>query len=184
MKNIIIIAVKLAVICLVAAFVLGFVNGITAPQIAASKAQAELNALSVINKTGTIGDRVEGDGEGVNYYFPVSDNGKVTNYIMSLKSMGYGGDLIILGNFKTNGEIIDAKLMEDAETPGLGKKAENAAYMTKFHGTGADKPVPVKKTMLDAADADAVTGATITFTGVSKALEYGSNFAKKLGGQQ
>ena len=184
MKNILIIALKLAVICLVAAGVLGFVNGVTAPQIAASKAQAELNALSVINKTGTIGDRVEGDGEGVNYYFPVSDNGKVTNYIMSLKSMGYGGDLIILGNFKTNGEIIDAKLMEDAETPGLGKKAENAAYKTKFHGTGSDKPVPVKKTMLDAADADAVTGATITFTGVSKALEYGSNFAKKLGGQQ
>ena len=180
MKNIIIIAVKLAVICLVAAFVLGFVNGITAPQIAASKAQAELDALSVINKA----DKVEGDGAEVNYYYPVTDGGKVTNYIMSLKSMGYGGDLIILGNFKTNGEIIDAKLMEDAETPGLGKKAENAEYMNKFKGTGADKPVPVKKTMLEAADADAVTGATITFTGVSKALEYGSEFAKKLGGQK
>ncbi|MBO7094218.1 MAG: FMN-binding protein [Spirochaetia bacterium] len=184
MKNIIIIAVKLAVICLVAAFVLGFVNGITAPQIAASKAQAELNALSVINKAGTIGERVEGDGIMVNYYFPVSDGGKVTNYILSLKNMGYGGDLVILANFKTNGEIIDAKLMEDAETPGLGKKAENPAYMDKFKGTGADKPVPVKKTMLESADADAVTGATITFTGLSKALEYGSEFAKKLGGQK
>ena len=184
MKNIVIIALKLAVICLVAAFVLGFVNGITAPQIAASKAQAELNALSVINKAGTIGERVEGDGIMVNYYFPVSDGGKVTNYILSLKNMGYGGDLVILANFKTNGEIIDAKLMEDAETPGLGKKAENPAYMDKFKGTGADKPVPVKKTMLESADADAVTGATITFTGLSKALEYGSEFAKKLGGQK
>ena len=184
MKNIVIIALKLAVICLVAAFVLAFINGITAPQIAASKAQAELNALSVINKAGTIGDKVEGDGAGVNYYYPVTDNGKVTNYIMSLKSMGYGGDLIILGNFKTNGEVIDAKLMEDAETPGLGKKAEDAKYMNKFKGTGADKPVPIKKTMLEAADSDAVTGATITFTGVSKALEYGSEFAKKLGGQK
>ena len=184
MKNIIIIAVKLAVICLVAAFVLALVNGITAPQIAASKAQAELDALSVINKAGTIGERVEGDGAGVNYYFPVTDGGKVTNYIMSLTSMGYGGNLVILGNFKTNGEIIDAKLMEDSETPGLGKKAENPDYMNKFKGTGADKPVPVKKTMLESADADAVTGATITFTGVSKALEYGSEFAKKLGGQK
>ena len=184
MKNVIIIAVKLAVICLVAAFVLALVNGITAPQIAAGKAQAELDALSVINKAGTIGERVEGDGTGVNYYFPVTDGGKVTNYIMSLTSMGYGGNLVILGNFKTNGEIIDAKLMEDSETPGLGKKAENAEYMNKFKGTGADKPVPVKKTMLDGADADAVTGATITFTGVSKALEYGSEFAKKLGGQK
>ena len=188
MKNIITIAVKLAVICLVAAFVLGFVNGITAPQIAASKAQAELDALSVINKAGTIGDRVEssenGDGVSVNYYFPVTDGGKVTNYIMSLKDMGYGGDLVILANFKVNGEIIDAKLMEDAETPGLGKKAENAWYMDKFKGTGADKPVPVKKTMLESADADAVTGATITFTGVSKALAFGSEYAKKLGGQK
>ena len=188
MKNIIIIAVKLAVICLVAAFVLALVNGITAPQIAISKAQAEKDALSVINKAGTIGERVEekfeGDGVTVNYYFPVSDGGKVTNYIMSLKNMGYGGDLIILANFKANGEIIDAKLMEDAETPGLGKKAENPAYMDKFKGTGADKPVPVKKTMLESADADAVTGATITFTGLSKALEYGSKIAKELGGQK
>jgi electron transport complex protein RnfG len=184
MKNIIIIAVKLAVICLVAAFVLALVNGITAPQIAISKAQAEKDALSVINKAGTIGERVEGDGVMVNYYFPVTDGGKVTNYILSLKNMGYGGDLIILANFKTNGEVIDAKLMEDAETPGLGKKAENPAYMDKFKGTGADKPVPVKKTMLESADADAVTGATITFTGLSKALEYGSEFAKKLGGQK
>ena len=184
MKNIIIIAVKLAVICLVAAFVLALVNGITAPQIAISKAQAEKDALSVINKAGTIGERVEGDGNMVNYYFPVTDGGKVTNYTLSLKNMGYGGDLIILANFKTNGEVIDAKLMEDAETPGLGKKAENPAYMDKFKGTGADKPVPVKKTMLESADADAVTGATITFTGLSKALEYGSEFAKKLGGQK
>ena len=184
MKNIIIIAVKLAVICLVAAFVLALVNGITAPQIAISKAQAEKDALSVINKAGTIGERIEGDGNMVNYYFPVTDGGKVTNYILSLKNMGYGGDLIILANFKTNGEVIDAKLMEDAETPGLGKKAENPAYMDKYKGTGADKPVPVKKTMLESADADAVTGATITFTGLSKALEYGSEFAKKLGGQK
>ena len=184
MKSIIIIAVKLAVICLVAAFVLGYVNGVTAPQIAASKAQAELDALSVINKAGTVGERVEGDGAGVNYYFPVTDGGEVTNYIMSLTSMGYGGNLIILGNFKTNGEVIDAKLMEDAETPGLGKKAEEAVYMNKFKGTGADKPVPVKKTMLSEADADAVTGSTITFTGVAKALEYGSEFAKKLGGRK
>ena len=80
MKNIIIIAVKLAVICLVAAFVLALVNGITAPQIAAYKAQAELDALSVINKAGTIGERVEGDGAGVNYYFPVTDGGSAQRH--------------------------------------------------------------------------------------------------------
>ncbi|MCQ2604369.1 MAG: FMN-binding protein [Spirochaetia bacterium] len=183
-KTVISIALRLMIICLVAAGALAYVNGITAPQVAASKAQAELDALSVINQAGTIGKKVEGDGAGVNYYFPVTDNGTVTNYILSLKSQGYGGDLIILANFKANGEIIDAKLMEDAETPGLGKKAEESWYMNKFKGTGASTPVPVKKTMLAAADADVISGATITFTGVSKALEYGSDFAKKLGGQQ
>ena len=182
-KTIIIIGLKLCVLCLVAAGALGVVNGITAPQIATSKAQAVVDALSVINKAGTIGDQKPGDGDVVNYYHPVTDNGKVSNYILSLKGEGYGGDVTVLANYKTDGEIIDAKVMDNQETPGLGKKSEESWYMDKFKGTGAANPVPVKKSMLSASDADVIGGATITFSGVAKALEYGSEYVKKLGGQ-
>jgi electron transport complex protein RnfG len=68
--------------------------------------------------------------------------------------------------------------MDNSETPGLGKKAENPAYMEKYLGTGAsDNPVPVRKSMLKPDEADAITGATITFLGVSKALAEGAVYA-------
>ena len=56
--------------------------------------------------------------------------------------------------------------------------------MKKFIGSGADKPVPTVKTQLPQQEADAVSGATITFTAVAQALEAGSSFAKNLGGSK
>ena len=60
-------------------------------------------------------------------------------------------------------------------------KAENDNYMKIFAGTGsASVPVPTKKTMLSNADAAVVSGASITFGGISKALANGSDFVKSL----
>jgi electron transport complex protein RnfG len=100
--------------------------------------------------------------------------------LLELIGSGYGGDLKILARYDRTGEIRAVKLMEDEETPGLGKKAESPAYMDKFIGTGAaGNPVPVRKDMLPTSEADAITGATITFLGVSKALAEGARFARQ-----
>ena len=43
--------------------------------------------------------------------------------------------------------------------------------MTKFIGTGSStRPIPTKKSMLAQSDIDTVTGATITFNGVSSGI--------------
>ena len=102
-------------------------------------------------------------------------------YILTLRGDGYAGDLKILANYEKSGKLLACVLMDNQETPGLGKEAEKTEYMEKFKGFGEDKPVPSKKGMLSAEDADAVGGATITFTGIGKALDYGSNYVKKLG---
>lgn len=183
-KQIIVIGVKLCVICLFAAAALALVNNITYPKIQESKRQAVLNALAVINKAGTIGDQVAVNDGLVNYYHPVTDNGKVANYILSINGEGYAGNMIILANFKADGDLIDAKLMDNTETPGLGKRAEEDWYMEKFKGFGAKSPIPTKKGMLQQADADIIGGSTITFAGIAKALENGSEYVKKLGGQK
>jgi hypothetical protein len=54
--------------------------------------------------------------------------------------------------------------------------------MEKFQGTGDDTPVPTDKTMLTDAEAQAVSGASITFGAVSRAIEAGSTYVKNLGG--
>jgi electron transport complex protein RnfG len=86
----------------------------------------------------------------------------------------------VLARVDGNGTIRAVRLMDNSETPGLGKKAENPDYMNKFIGTGGpDHPVPVRKSSLSAAEADAVTGATITFLGVSRALAEGARYIRE-----
>jgi electron transport complex protein RnfG len=105
--------------------------------------------------------------------------------VLELEGSGYGGEMRILARYDGEGAIRAVKLMDNTETPGLGKKAETPTYMDKFIGTGApEEPVPVRKDMLASSEADAVTGATITFLGISQALAEGAQYAaEQLGGE-
>ena len=117
--------------------------------------------------------------------YPVGKGGETVGTLLELKGSGYGGDMKILARYDLDGSISAVRLMDNTETPGLGKKAESPVYMEKFFGTGsAEKPVPLRKDMLTGPDADAVTGATITFLGVAKALAEGANYARSLIGGQ
>ena len=183
MKNILIIGLKLTIICAAAALCLGMVNALTAPRIAELKKIALAEALQVINKTGTPGEEVViEDDSVVKGYYPVKlDSGDMKGYILTLRGDGYAGDMKILANYEKNGKLLGCVLMDNQETPGLGKEAERIEYMDKYKGFGADSPIPVKKSQLSADDADAIGGATITFVGIGKALETGSNYVKDLG---
>lgn len=182
MKGMIKIGSRLAIICAVAAVVLAMVNAITAPEIAAYKEKVVKEALEEVSNGYEIGELKESSDDSVAYYHELKENGEVTGYVMNISANGYGGPMRMLASFSISGEILSAKLIEDAETPGLGKKAEDAAYMVKFLGTGAERPVPLKKSSLSSADSDAVSGASITFNGIAKALYAGSQYAQELGG--
>jgi electron transport complex protein RnfG len=95
--------------------------------------------------------------------------------------MGYAGDMNIIAGYAMDGELFSAILMENQETPGLGKKAERPEYMEKYIGHGAEQPVPSRKDQLPQKQAEAITGATITFRGIGEALQAGSQFVKTLG---
>jgi RnfABCDGE-type electron transport complex G subunit len=114
-------------------------------------------------------------------YYPVEQSGRIAGYALDLLGSGYGGDMKIIAGYRTDGSIKNIKLLDNSETPGLGKKAEAEGYMDKFIGTGADIPVPVIKNMLkNQKEIDAVTGATITFMAIADALREGSDFVKKI----
>jgi Na+-translocating ferredoxin:NAD+ oxidoreductase subunit G len=170
---------KLALICAVAALALGIVNAMTEPQIARIKAERLQEALELVGGDYTVMEPVEVDGAGVvDSYYPLQDNGKRVGYICRLIGAGYGGDMVILARYDQDGVIRSVKLMENEETPGLGKEAERPEYMDKFIGTGGEEPIPVRKDMLTTSQADSITGATITFIGLGKALESGSAFVE------
>lgn len=214
---------RLFLICIVSAVVLGLFNGLTARQILLNKEKQEKLALSELIRTGTPGNKMAGEDTTVLSYREVSEDGTVVSYILELQGSGYGGPLKILAHYKPDGELLSAKLMDNKETPGLGKKAENTTYMNKFIGKGGpgkpvipatleelaaqmpvsgDRGTPVSTKGYDfigdfppfrewlfgetkTGAGDSVTGATITFKGVSGALAAGSAYVQShLGGRE
>ena len=210
-SGIIITGLKLCVICAVASVCLGMINAITEPQIIARKLQEQKDALTYLVPNGKTGERVSVEKEGtVRAYYPVEQDGALFGYVLDLQAKGYGGEMKILAAYRTDGMIHSSRLLDNLETPGLGKKAESAEYMNMFKGRGSeDKPVPTSKEMLKTGEqgiqkvrrtelnfrtwllggdsvggADVVAGATITFLGVSEALAEGSRYVRtELGGR-
>ncbi|WP_020612804.1 FMN-binding protein [Sediminispirochaeta bajacaliforniensis] len=176
---------RLALICAVAALVLGAVNALTEPQIARIKAEKLKAALETVSGGRKTGEAVAVDNDSVvDRYYPVyGDDDQIAGYVCRLLGNGYGGTIVILGGYDLKGTVLAAKMMDNEETPGLGKEAEKASYMEKYVGTGGDKPVPVRKSMLTTEQSDSVTGASITFMGVGKALQEGSRFVVSLEGK-
>lgn len=184
MKNYLKVAVILGLICAVAAVILASVNAITAPRIAEYEANQTLLALESVASGCDIGERTYDDGDAnVNYLIPLTENGAVVGYILELNASGYGGAMTLVASYDSTGKVLSVKMLTNSETPGLGKKSENEGYMDKFLGTGGQTPVPTSKAELRAEDAQAVSGATVTFAGIAKALAYGSDYVAKLGGR-
>jgi electron transport complex protein RnfG len=186
MKTMVKIGGKLAIICAVAAAVLGLMNAVTEPRIEQIQQERLEAALEKVSEGMIVGEaqKTEEDAT-VTTYYPLYEGSKDDSpegYICRMLGNGYGGEMAILAGYTEEGEIFAVQMMENSETPGLGKEAEKAEYMQKYIGTGTEKPVPVRKDMLSQEEADAVTGATITFIGVAKALVEGSDFVDKLEG--
>ena len=77
-------------------------------------------------------------------------------------TMGFGGDLKVLVGFDPEGNILGYTLLEHAETPGLGAKADQwfqKGQKGDVIGKNPSEPLVVSK---DGGQVDAITASTIT----------------------
>ncbi|NLZ76486.1 MAG: FMN-binding protein [Spirochaetales bacterium] len=171
-------------ICAISAAALALTNSITAPVIQRQADASRLAGLEAVSMGYEIGAQKDvSDDPTVTFMIELKDGGRIAGYILGLKGAGYGGEMTLVASYRTDGEILRVQLLSHSETPGLGKKAEDEGYMAKFEGTGAAQAVPTNKSMLDAGDAAAVSGSTVTFVAIGKALEAGSRYVTGLGGK-
>jgi Na+-translocating ferredoxin:NAD+ oxidoreductase subunit G len=189
MKDILRISGRLAIICAAAAVSLAGVDMITAPRIKEHQQEQLLKALSAVSAGYDISEQSmhaeDSDFPGISTYYPLYKNGESAGYIVLITASGYGGPMELTAGYKTSGELINARLLQNSETPGLGKEAEKDTYMEMFAGSGGgDNSIPARKSELPEDRADAVSGSTITFTGIAKALSAGSAFVKKIAGSE
>lgn len=176
MKEMVDKSLRLGIIGAVAALLLAVINNFTEPVIAERKAAELEAALTVLAAGGRPGAGEMNPAEGVNQRWPISSGG----WILELDAVGYGGPMTVVASYGADGAILVSRLMDNGETVGFGKKAEEDSYMEIFVGSGGDRPVPADKAALG-ADADVVSGATVTFSGISKALSRGSDLVKEWG---
>lgn len=92
-----------------------------------------------------------------------TESGRVVGYaVESMTKNGFSGVVRLMVGFAPNGEVVNIRVLEQAETPGLGTKMteDGNPLQSSFLGKNpAQMKLSVKK---DGGDVDALTAATIS----------------------
>lgn len=153
-KEFVVPAAVLTVICLVVSAVLAGTYQVTEPVIeAAKRAEADASRVVVLPSGKNFEEvSIGGLKNIVDAY--VAGNGE--GYVITGTAKGYGGDLQVMAGIDKNGKIAGVKLMDNNETQGIGSKTGEDAYTSQYIG---------KDSSLDGVTA--ISGASIS----SKAFE-------------
>ena len=151
--------------------ILAFVNHLTEGPIAQQKEKTLADGIKtvmvcndlVVAKTDEIKQNVAKGKEQVFKIYQVKDaQGKELGAAVESTTMGFGGDLKVLVGFDAKGTILGYTLLEHAETPGLGAKADQwfqKGQKGDIIGKLPAQPLTVSK---DGGQVDAITASTIT----------------------
>ena len=151
--------------------ILAYVNYLTEGPIIKQKEKALADGIKtvmvcdelVVTKTDTVTQNDEKGKELTYIVYQVADaKGKELGVAVESTTNGFGGDLKVLVGFNTDGKILGYTLLEHAETPGLGAKADKwfqKGEKGDIIGKDPKDPLTVSK---DGGQVDAITASTIT----------------------
>ncbi len=176
-KELILPGIVLFAICLVTTLLLGYTNQITAPKIKTLAANnAEAARMKVLETAKSFSEplTVTLDGTEYTYYEGLAGDGTAAGYVFTTVTKGYGGDVKIMTGVDGSGAVVGIEILQLTETPGLGMKAYDDAFLKQFFGKSGS--ITVTKTTANEKQINAMTGATITSNAVTGAV----NIALKL----
>jgi len=151
--------------------ILAFVNHLTEGPIAQQKEKALADGIKTVMvcedltvaKTDEVKQNDAKGKEMVYTIYQVKDaKGQDLGAAVESTTGGFGGDLKILVGFDPEGKILGYTLLEHAETPGLGAKADKwfqKGQKGDIIGKSPEEPLTVSK---DGGQVDAITASTIT----------------------
>ena len=150
--------------------ILALVNHLTEGPIQEQKAKTLANGIKsvmgaddiTVSKTDTVRQTVSG--KELTYVIYQTQDAQKKDLGAAVESVtgGFGGDLKVLIGFDPDGKILGYTLLEHAETPGLGAKADKwfqKGEKGDIIGKDPKEPLTVSK---DGGQVDAITASTIT----------------------
>lgn len=170
-KNIIIPSISLFVICTVAALLLAFTNQATAQKIEQLAAEnAKASQAKVLETATSFEDKeITVDGKAYTYQIGKNDSSEIVGYVVTTTANGYGGQVKIMTGILPDGKVNKIEVLDvSSETPGLGLNASNESFHSQFKGKSAG--ITVSKNSAEGNSIKAMTGATITSTAVTNAV--------------
>ena len=106
----------------------------------------------------------------------VADNKE--GIVVTVKTKSFGGLLTEMVGIDKNGAITGVKVVDHADTPGLGTKAHDPKHLKQYKGKAELVDQDIKKD----TSINAVTGATISSNGVHNGVFAALEQFKKVGG--
>lgn len=166
--------------------ILAYVNHLTEGPIAEQKAKALSDGIKSVMGVSelTVSDpdtvRQTVSGKELTYViYPAKDaKGQDLGAAVESTTNGFGGNLKVLVGFNPQGTILGYTLLEHAETPGLGAKADRwfqRGEKGDIIGKDPKEPLTVSK---DGGQIDAITASTITSRAFLRAITNAYNAYK------
>ncbi len=176
----------LTLVAVVMGGILAFVNHLTEGPIQEQKEKALADGIKavmvcndlVVAEPVEVKQTVDGKEHTFIIYNVKDAQGKDLGAAVQSVTMGFGGDLKVLVGFDTEGSILGYTLLEHAETPGLGAKADQwfqKGQKGDIIGKSPAEPLTVSK---DGGQVDAITASTITSRAFLKAVNNAYNAYK------
>ena len=189
----------LTVITVVSGLLLGIVYDITKEPIAAAQEAAKQEAFqAVLPDASSFEEYKDFDAEEAaallkenGYSDDITEvaagktkDGEVAGYVINVTShSGYGGDIEISVGILNDGTISGIEMLSISETAGLGMKADEAEFKDQFKDKNVEKFAYTKSGESGDDKIDAISGATITTSAVTDAVNSALvYFQSELGG--
>ena len=161
----------LTLVAVIMGGILAYVNHLTEGPIAEQKEKALADGIKAVMacndlKVAKTDEVKQNDAKGKEMTFTVYQiqdaQGNDLGAAVESTTMGFGGNLKVLVGFDPEGKILGYTLLEHAETPGLGAKADKWFQKDQkgdIIGKEPKEPLTVSK---DGGQVDAITASTIT----------------------
>lgn len=182
-KEIVIPALSLFIICIVVTALLGLTNAVTAPKIEELAVETQEAAKKeVLADAASFGDAEQTQLSGMTYtyYKGLAADGSVMGYVVETVSKGYGGDISLMVGVGVDGTVQGVSILSINETAGLGMNAENPEFLEQFLGKSGT--IGVQKNGSSDTEIQALTGATITSEAMADGVNQALLVCEQLGG--
>lgn len=182
-KDIIVPAVALFIICLVATLLLGGTNMVTKDKIAeVAERTAQEARLKVCPGAVTFEEKeVTVDGTAYAVFEGTDEDGETVGYAVTAYDKSYGGEIQIMTGFDSELKITGVEILSIDDTPGLGMNAKKEEFRSQYVGMSGE--IEVAKQPAEGNTIQALTGATITSKAVTRCVNAAYAAVNNMGGE-